>query len=202
MRPKLSSVLKEIETQIDSGINLITKVKSLGLRQIQTEIITELAFLRIFIAWENFLENSFTRYSVGGESPSRYKPNRLIRPRNIKHCLDIITINQDYAKWNSAGTIVSRSEIFFRNGEPYKNAIQGASSNLDDMNTIRNRIAHRSPNSKERFNGFVRRKFGHGRRGMTPGRFLLTRISSGSTDFYINYYGNLIKATANIIVPK
>jgi len=70
MRASVSHVLKEVEIQIDSSQNLISRVIDLGMPRIQVEIIAELSFLRIFIAWENFLEKSFIRYLVGAKSPS------------------------------------------------------------------------------------------------------------------------------------
>lgn len=201
MSASLSHVLEKLERQIDSSQNLINEVKDRGLYWIQVEIITELAFLRIFIAWENFLEESFVRYSIGAESPSRYKPTRLLVPRNIGHALNLITQGREYAKWNSANEVISRVEVYFRDGEPYRNVFRGATADLNDMNTIRNRIAHKSASTKEKFNNFVRRKLGHGRRGMTPGRFLLTSMNSGSQDKYLDYYVDIIKTTACIIVP-
>lgn len=202
MQASLSHDLLELERQIDSSQNLITKVKDLRVSRIQIEIITELAFLRIFIAWENFLEESFVRYAVGAESPSGYRPTRLIEPKNMSHALDLISSGREYVIWNSASEIISRAERYFREGEPFKNAIQGASSDLNDMNTIRNRIAHKSPSSKNKFNDFVRRKFGYGRRGMTPGRFLLTPLNSSSQDTFLDYYDNIIRTTGRIIVPQ
>jgi len=201
MPASLSHVLQELARQIDSSQNLIARVKDLGITRIQVEIVTELAFLRIFIAWENFLEESFIRYSVGAESPSGYRPNRLIEPGNMGHALELISSGREYTKWNSACEVISRAEAYFRDGEPFKNAIQGATTDLNDMNTIRNRIAHKSPISKGKFNDFVRRKLGYGRRGMTPGRFLLTPLNSLSADTFLDYYVNIIRTTGRIIVP-
>lgn len=201
MPVSLSHVLQELEKQIESSKNLVTKVRELGLNRIQVEIITELAFLRIFIAWEIFLEESFVRYSLGAESPSGYRSTRLVVPRNIGNVLDLIAVGREYAKWNSASEVISRAEAYFKDGEPYKNVIQGATTDLNDMNTIRNRVAHKSANTKEKFNNFVRRKIGYGRRGMTPGRFLLTSVNSASQDIFIDYYVDIIRTTGRIIIP-
>ena len=68
MPASLSHVLVDFQSGIDSSVNLISAVRNLGINRIQLEIITELAFLRVFIAWENFLEGSFIRYSIGASS--------------------------------------------------------------------------------------------------------------------------------------
>lgn len=200
MRVSLSHVLKEIETQIDSSQDLITKVRNLGIPRIQLEIIAELAFLRIFIAWENFLEGSFIRYLMGARSPSGYSPTRLVTPKNMNHALDLISSGREYIKWNSACEVIERSEIYFRDGQPYKNVLEGATKDLNDMNTIRNRIAHKSTFSKNKFNDFVRRELGHGRRGMTPGRFLLTPLYSSPQTSFLDYYVGIIKTASRILI--
>lgn len=199
MRARLLHILKELERRIDSSQSLITKVKDLGMHQIQVEIISELAFLRIFIAWEDFLEESFIRYLIGVKSPSGYSPERFINPSNMKIAKNIISgERREYIKWNSASEIIARSEIYFKDGEPYGSVLQGTATDLDDMNVIRNRITHRSTISKDKFNNFVRKRFGHGIRGMTPGRFLLTLPTTQNTFF--NYYVDLIKTASRIII--
>lgn len=200
MRASVSHVLKEVEIQIDSSQNLISRAIDLGMPRIQVEIIAELSFLRIFIAWENFLEKSFIRYLVGAKSPSGYRPAILVNPQNMSHALDLISSGREYVRWNSASEVITRSEIYFRDGGPYKNALLGATTDLNDMNTIRNRIAHKSTFSKNKFSDFVRIKFGHGKRGMTPGRFLLTPMYFPPRITFLDYYAGIIKTASRIIV--
>ena len=69
------------------------------------------------------------------------------------------------------------------------------------MNTIRNRIAHKSKKARDRFDDFIRREFGHGIRGMTPGRLLLATntFPSRVTTTYFDYYLQIIRATSQRI---
>ncbi len=200
MRVTLLHVLMELERRIGSSQNLIVKVRNLGMPRTQIEIIAELAFLRVFIAWENFLEESFIRYAIGAESPAGYRPTRLVSPQNMRHVLHLISSGKDYVRWNSASEVIRRSEAYFSDGKPYKNVLQGATVDLDNMNTIRNRIAHKSVISKDKFNNFARRKIGHGIRGMTPGRFLLRLMSSTSQTAFFDYYVRIIETASRIIV--
>jgi hypothetical protein len=175
------------------------KVKNLGIPRIQVEIITELAFLRIFIAWENFLEESFIRYLVGAKSPSGYSPKRFVNTPNMEIAKKIILGERsEYIRWNSSGKVIARSETYFKGGEPYGNVLRGAATDLNDMNVIRNRITHMSTISKAKFINFVRRRFGHGKRGMTPGRLLLTPLATQTTFF--DHYVAIIKTTSKIII--
>ena len=197
----LSHILVDFQNGTNSSINLISRVQRSGIPRIQLEIIVEMAFLRIFVAWESFLEESFIRYAVGAASPSGYVPNTLIHPRNIGHAQELVLDGRDYVPWNSASEVVRRSALYFQDGEPYRSALDTAAIELDEMNTIRNRITHKSINSKSKFNAFIRRKFGHGIRGMTPGRFLLTLPSSSPPNTFLDYYIEVIKIASNMIVP-
>ena len=197
----LSHVLLDFQKGINSSINLISRIQNLGIPRIQLEIIVEMAFLRIFVAWESFLEESFIRYAVGAASPSGYTSNALIHPQNIGHALELVLSGRDYVPWNSASEVTRRSALYFQDGEPYRSALETAATELDEMNTIRNRITHKSINSKSNFNAFIRRKFGHGVRGMTPGRFLLTLPSSPPPNTFLDYYIEVIRIASNMIVP-
>ena len=201
MPPNLSHVLVNFQNGINSSTNLVSRIQNLGIPRIQLEIIVEMAFLRIFVAWESFLEESFIRYAVGAASPSGYAPNALIHPQNIGHALELVLSRRDYVTWNSASEVTGRSALYFEGGEPYRSALEPASIELDEMNTIRNRITHKSMHSKSQFNAFVRRKFGHGVRGMTPGRYLLTSPLSPPPDTFLDYYIEVIKIASTMIVP-
>jgi hypothetical protein len=197
----LSHVLVDLQNGINSSKNLLSKIQDFGIPRIQLEIIVEMAFLRIFVAWESFLEESFIRYAVGAASPSGYTPNVLTRAQNIGHALELVSSGRDYGAWNSASEVTRRSALYFQDGEPYRSALEPASIELNEMNTIRNRITHKSMNSKSKFNAFVRRKFGHGVRGMTPGRFLMTSLPNPPPDTFLDYYIEVIKIASSMIVP-
>ncbi|MCP6717995.1 MAG: hypothetical protein KJI70_00405 [Patescibacteria group bacterium] len=202
MRVNLLHVLRELAKQIASSRNLITKVRRAGLPGIQVEIVAELAFLRVFMAWECFLEESFIRYLLEAKSPSGYTPKRFVKPPNIKKAIEIILgENRDYASWNSASKVRNRAKIYFKDGEPYETAMITITRDSDEMNTIRNRIAHKSKKSREKFNDLILGKFGHGIQGMTPGRLLLRPISSSSHITFFDYYVGIITVTSRIIIP-
>jgi len=197
----LSHVLVNFQKGIDSSTNLVSSIQNLGIPRIQLEMVVEMAFLRIFVAWESFLEESFIRYAAGAASPSGYMPNVLTHAQNIGHALELVLSGRDYIPWNSASEVTRRSVLYFQDGEPYRTALEPASIELDEMNTIRNRITHKSMKSKSKFKAFVRRKFGHGVRGMTPGRYLLTSLLSPPPNNFLDYYIEVIRIASSMIVP-
>jgi len=200
MRASLSHVLYDIESQIHSSRNLVAKVKKMRMPQIQVELVAELAFLRVFIAWESFLEQSFLRYLVGARSRSGQLPAKYVNPKNLDHAQQIVYSGKDYFQWNSASKVVQIAETYFKDGEPFKPILQGITAELKEMTTIRNRIAHRSTSAREKFNTLVRKNFGHGIPGMTPGRFLLTPTSSSSQSSFFDNYIEIIGAAGFLIV--
>jgi hypothetical protein len=201
MRVNIASILLELKKQIDGSKKLITAIKISNLRQIQKELVIELAFLRIFIAWENFLEDSFFRYLVGGKSYSGKSPIKFINPPTIKKATEIVTGEKNkYIKWNLSEENITRSEIYFKNGEPYKNTLQTISTDIKNMNTIRNRITHRSKASKDNFREFIRQECGHGIKGMTPGRFLLRNNPKTKPIItYFDYYSSIVEKAGSAI---
>ena len=114
----VSHVLVDFQKGIDSSTNLLSRIQNLGIPRIQVEMVTEMAFLRIFVAWESFLEESFIRYAVGAASPSGYAPNTLIHPKSIGHALELVLSLRDYVPWNSVSEVVGRSALYFEGGEP------------------------------------------------------------------------------------
>jgi len=201
-KPQLKTILRDFHSQIKSSQTLLAKVKLLQMPRIYIEMVTELAFLRILLAWENFLEESFIRYMVGGKSPSGFCPVCTVTAPTLNKALEIICGDKQYVQWVSASEVIRRAERFFRDGEPYKNALESALTDLNELNTIRNRIAHRSKSSKKKFSDFVRRKLGYGKQGMTSGRFLLTAKPMISPQIiFLDDYIKLIETAGRIIVP-
>lgn len=205
MRVSLLSNFSELNTQINRSNNLVSKIRGLRLPYFEVKIITELAFLRIFIAWECFLEDSFIKYLVGAPSLSgRNNPKSFVNPPNIEKAREILLgeRKRGYIGWNSANTVIHRANIYFKGGEPYSSALTPFITEIDDINTIRNRIAHKSKKATQKFNEFIRREFGYGTRGMTPGRLLLTTntFASRITITYFDYYLRIIRTASQKIV--
>lgn len=202
MKPKLKSVLRDLELQIKANNNLIDNIKRLKINYFQLEIITEFAFLRIFMAWEIFLEDSFLRYLVGTKSPSGYEPKLKIDCKNMVIARGILSPDGGkIIKWNSPSDIISRASKYFKDGEPYTTNLETISTYFQEMNTIRNRITHKSDESKQKFINFIRGKFGYGIRGITPGRFLLRKFNQNKNYSFLDFYIDVIKSSSLKIVP-
>lgn len=173
----------------------------IGIRTV--EMLAGLQLLRMYLAWEEFIEAVFLRYMCGCVSHSGFSPPLLAnRERNIKGAMKTLFGKHRYLVW-SPSEILSRAQTYFQNAEPFSTAVRSASHQIEAICTIRNRFAHRSEYAQAQFRRLVRNELGYNPPGMTPGRFLLTqRIGSivrGQTFF--QYYTTILLSVAYTLVP-
>lgn len=199
--PSLHQVLSEFTRELSNATQLVDTIEQSpgALHQPQVDLIFELAFLKIFIAWEQFLENTFIRYMCGASSLSGEKPRRIVSVRFLDDALRVIYGNRLYADWTSVDVIINRANSFFDNGEPYATPLQSAAVELTSMKRIRNHIVHHSKKSREDFGKVFANIYGFRPQGMSAGRFLRQRIDAYS-DKCIKGYTKTLELLAEMIV--
>lgn len=143
------------------------------IKQGDIELIAELAGLRIFVMWEDFLEQTFIRYMCGAKTRSGYLPKLYVKVPTLAHAREILLGGRPYINWESASDVAKRAEIYFRNGEPYATLLRSAQVHLDTFRITRNRIVHSSEFAKKQFLKKVQDLLGYIPPNMTPGRFLM-----------------------------
>ena len=163
----------------------------------------ELAFLKMFLAWETFLEESFVLYLTGGVAPMGRPPRRLITPPNRPWVEELLKPEtRDYANWDAVA-VRNRSLRFFRNGRPYHAVLLNNGALLAEAKTIRNAVAHQSTSAREKFERLVRDKLGALPVRTTVGSFLNTPMPAAVPpesffDFYIGridfFAGEIIRS--------
>lgn len=161
----------------------------------------ELAFLKSFLAWERFLEESFVLYLLGKRAPRGRKPHRFAVPPDTRAARDLISGNRPYAKWDGGATL-ERANVFFRGGRPYTTAIEPRRHLLHEAQTIRNAIAHESQRARQQFETLVRTKLGTLPPKATVGIFLTTAVpGSVPAQSFLEYYLYGMESVACQIVP-
>jgi hypothetical protein len=162
------------------------------------EEIAGLTLLKLTLAWESFLEDTFLRYLCGAKSAAGVSPTLLLgKQPKLNAAFRALSGSNKFLGWQP-DTTLKRANKFFDAGEPYETAVKGAKSVLEDMGSIRNRIAHRSDHSVIEFQAVVQVHFGFVPRGMTPGRFLLSTLPILGIPA-IDHYTGIVKATAHLI---
>jgi len=200
--------LNEIKDKLKMGIKqsfeLISSINQLipKLQSDQVYLIYELSFLKIFLAWEYFLETSFILYMLGEKTENGYKPESYVKPKNEAHAYKIIKGGASFPGWLNLEFIREKSELFFKDGDPFKSALyddQTIKNGLQMMKITRNRIVHVSPESKEKFEGMLRNEFGYDK-NITPGKFLSDEVEKKTKKSYIDYFKEILLIAADKIV--
>ncbi|MDP2918948.1 MAG: hypothetical protein Q8O43_01850 [Dehalococcoidia bacterium] len=168
--------------------------------QQQKQVMTELAFLHLFLAWEDFLEQSFIRYMCGATTSVGYSPKRFISPTALSHALQIVqTRNRSYADWTDIDEVMNLARLYFANGDPYDSALRPMLVDFKHMNTIRNSIAHRSGTSQTKLRDTTRGLVGYLPRKLTAGVLLMTLVPTENITF-LEKYCHLVRVAAQRII--
>ena len=162
----------------------------------------ELAFLRAFLAWEAFLEESFILYLLGRTSPGGYSPKRYYFPPNQTMATEWLAEGKDYAKWANCQEVERRAFRHFEQGSPFSQSLRSNQSVLSDANAIRNMIAHESASAQVKFESIVRRELGTLPITGTAGAFLgMTVPTSTPPISFLDFYISKFESCAALIIP-
>ena len=198
--PDIRPVLRAFKEDLKKSSDLLAAVRKPGLPFFQVELFAELSFLRMYVSWEGFLEESFSRFLCGATGVTGMRPNSCAKPRSIDHAKSLL-IGLDrggrYSDWSKRETVVSRAQLFFRHGGPFLAPLNAAARDLDDMRMIRDCIAHKSVTARDSMAKIVLRRTGAANR-YSPGRFLL-KIASGSTETHMEVFSRILTLTADQI---
>ena len=121
------------------------------------EFISEAAFLRIYIAWETFVENCLVDYLLNEPSVLNNRPAKWVNPIDKEHAHQIIIGNQRHMDWSNPETIRKISKIFFHQGYIFNTSLSAINNDLMDLKTIRNSAAHISSTTASKLDGLSTR---------------------------------------------
>jgi hypothetical protein len=205
-------LLSNFEQDLDRSIALVDTVRELrfppssgrqfpALPNFQVALIGELAFLRCFLAWENFLEEMFMAYAQGQAAPGgTVFPSYLSAPTQVKTRAIVRGERRAFVSWADASQVTARAKMYFEDGEPFDTVLGTAGTALADMVTVRNRIAHRGGTAAEKFLTLVRQRLGSVQPGMSPGRFLLGP-GTNPANRRIDEYLTVLRTAGNSLAP-
>lgn len=208
---ELANVLKELRARVRENEGLAQNSVAWAVSRLprgvprfsyrHREIIVEVAFLRAFLAWEIFLEESFILYTLGKRSPRGKPPRSFVVPPNRTIAEQLcVPERREYVDW-AVDLVIERAKRFFLNGRPYAPVLRSQINTFTEMKTIRNTIVHSSSSSQEKFKSLVRRKLGPCPPGLTVGGFLSTTVpgSSPPESFLEDYFQQILLAAERIV---
>jgi hypothetical protein len=140
----------------------------------RVETLYELAYLRLFIEWEVFLEESLTRYMCGYTSHC-YNPAPTARLGAFCNSLGLavstILGGRNYLLWHNPNKVIDQAKIWL-SACPHEVVIASHRADLESYAAVRHRIAHGQQDAKLKFDLATMALVGQRYRGARPGRFL------------------------------
>lgn len=128
------------------------------LPQNQRDFISESSFLKIFIAWETFLESSFLDYLLGEPSITGSIINRHAQPIDRDHAHRLLAGTKNFVDWSSPETVRKLSNLYFVQGNPIDSFISTIHTDIMDLKTVRNAAAHMSSTTSNQMDSLGTRK--------------------------------------------
>ncbi|MFQ5544220.1 MAG: hypothetical protein ACE5FY_07720 [Nitrospiria bacterium] len=167
-----------------------------------------MAFIVLFTAWEQFLENSFERLVVDA-SLVTFKRRHRVLVTDLDTVHDLIRGSRKYVEWADPSPVRKRAKVFFKGGEPFESALSAVADDLTKMRKIRNRCVHYSQHATEQYKTMIRQVYGSGKR-ITPGRLLLSvppaglSAVSGASSYssVFELYCEILSTSSSQIVPE
>lgn len=197
--PSAKAVLNDFRRQLAQSVQLVSDLKNQGTPFFRLQQVSELAFLRVYLAWESFLEESFTRFMCGATSASGSRPHSYAKPKDIEHARRLlIGPKLRYADWTEPTTVIERAKLIFKDGKPFVTPVMAIMVELNDMKTTRNYIAHRSVQARKTFATLIQNRFGVAHRH-SAGSFLLSP-SPAAGQTYLEFFSERVHITAQNIL--
>jgi hypothetical protein len=135
------------------------------------EALYELAFLRMFVAWETFCEDTFLRYMCGHVSRYGQAVPVLRHYATLAAAEAAYLGTRRYRAWYDPADVIARCQRHISNGR-HEGVFSANRVWLDHLGKIRHRIAHGQKDAKHNFdlatNALAARVYLASR----PGRFL------------------------------
>jgi hypothetical protein len=141
----------------------------------------ELAFLRIFLAWEVLLENVLLRLMCGYQHSGGQEALRSGR-RYYKTIMDAETAvlgGRLYKLWHNPRHVIERAEAFL-NRSRFEAVLKSAESSLTHYASVRHRIAHSQKHAQREFDRATMSLAGKRYQGSRPGRFLRDWVATSN----------------------
>lgn len=188
----LPPLAADFDKEVARAINLVERVEKARialqsdiknkklLHYSNIETLHEFAYLRVFLAWEAFLEQTFFRYLCGYRNTVGQETIR-----NPSYCATLtdaenaVLGERDYVLWHNPQKVVSRAQTFFVRGR-HEQVIRSNQARLELFAKVRHRIAHSQRHAKGQFDLASMALCGKRYSGSRPGRFLRDQLPTVS----------------------
>ena len=152
----------------------------------RVELLYELAYIRLFVMWEELLECVFLRSLCGYQSrvgqevliPASCGPG-LIGSHfpSISAAQNLVYGGADFLLWHDPDKVIKRCKKYISSGQgagpaQQENVFASSLARLKHFAAIRHRIAHEQDDARNKFDAATHHFVGHRYAASRPGRFL------------------------------
>lgn len=162
-------------------------------------VLFEAYFLKIYVAFENYLGNIFEKYCLGEASSEGYSPRRKLEFESVEQVRNILCAGKklNYIDYLDAIKCLS-SDIFTEN--PFDIILEDSEnvSIFNQMTAIRNCIAHESVYSKKKYQEACLGQKPY----KSPGEFLVSKNKKNSKSYYTIYIEKIKELSYGILLES
>lgn len=159
--------------------------------------IVNAAFLKFFIAWEEYLENIMSAYLLGELTLNGTAIVKNVAARGEKHAHELLVGTNTYFDWSHPELIRRLSKLYLEESNVVGDNILSIQNDLFDLKTIRNAAAHISATTQQKLDGLASRLLLHTVVNITV-ESLISEIEPTSGLSYFEYY----KQKLDIVAEK
>ena len=164
-------------------------------------LLYELAYLRLFIAWEEFLEESFIRYMCGYSAGHGTEVPTAGYRSTLNDARSHLLSGRSYLLWHDPDRVIRRSQDHFQNGR-HEIVLSSVTGRAKRFAAIRHRIAHAQAHAREQFDQATMLLSGRRYVAGRPGRFLRDWTPGAATPTrWLDTVGNELISLAYQITP-
>ena len=166
------------------------------------EFIVSTAFLKMFIAWEKFIQDVFVKYLMGEGSTQGTRVKTFVTPTDPGHANEILTGTKRYVDWANHDVVRRLAKLYFKDGEPIASNIASISRDLTDLRTIRNAAAHISTSTQIPLDSLASRILGKKVSSMTVAGVVMDLHPNYTNNTVLQYYQAVLDVVAENVAAN
>jgi hypothetical protein len=168
----------------------------------QKEFVVTAAYLKMFLHWEAFVEDVFSKYLTGEPSTEGTVVAKHVVPVDKNHAKKILIGTQKYVDWANHEIVRRIAMLYLKDGNPIASNIDSISSELADLKTIRNAAAHISSSTQSQLDALATRILGKQIVKATVAGFAMTLHPADASKTVLQYYQNILDIVAENIAAN
>lgn len=192
-------------TQINTFISIAYEQDDKGnylYDDIKQEFIITSAFLRMFIYWETFIEDAFSKYLIGKNSTLGTTVECYMTPDSQGHALKLLIGTQKHVDWANHEIVRRLAQLYLKDGNPIVSNIDSISSELADLRTIRNAAAHISSTTQKQIDALASRISGKNVVNTSVARLVMSLHPKDTSKTVLQFYQNILDIGAENIAAN